>query len=73
MIVMVDNTNENVEGFGYTNQDGDIEYVLQAPFATEQVSLKYADGEDLSTIYTDDIPNLIKALQAAYNHAKGIK
>lgn len=69
MYVRVDKTisdNERIEGFSYESEDGGIETVL---LEAATVNFMYEDGEQiLSGIYYEDIPNFIKALEAAYEH-----
>jgi len=59
-----------IEGFAYTNQDGDIEEVV---YDWDMVTIRYGceDGGSCSEIYINDIPKLIKALQAAYDYRQG--
>jgi len=66
-MIMVDADLESK--FGYTNADNEIEYVEVFP---EFYASLYTNGERLD-VYIEDIPKLIKALQAAYTHAKGNK
>lgn len=50
--------------FSYINKDGDEESV-----ALVTSSLVYIDlGVDICSIYKEDIPKLIKVLEAVYNH-----
>ena len=72
-IVYVDSTKAKVDGYGYLNQDGTTEYItLPTEDGIVEVIVGRADiglgGE--SIIYYEDIPKLIKALEAVYNHAK---
>lgn len=60
-------------GFIYSNQDGDIEGV-HLDGETVDIGLQHGDRRISSegfTAYVDDLPNLIKALQAAYHQMKG--
>ena len=50
---------EKDPSWGFTNQDGDTEYV--SFYSDEVVNMANTD------VYTKDIPKLILALQAAYN------
>lgn len=63
--VVEDGSNE-VEGFSYTNINGNVEKVHL------NTGLSYVTltdiGENDFDVYKEDIPKLIKALQAAYNH-----
>jgi len=55
-----------VQGFSYANEDGLLEHVT-LPDHHDVVSV--TDGENRnSNFYKSDIPKLIKALQAAYDH-----
>ena len=67
MFVRVDleDTKPSIEGFSYENEDGDLEKVVVdgSPAVVVQDN---ANGS--VTIYQTDIPKLIKALQAAYDH-----
>ena len=65
-MIMVDEVVNNGT-FGYTNKDGKVEFVKV--FCGERITDFYVDDEDVS-IYTEDIPKLIKALQAAKNYAE---
>lgn len=58
-----------IEGFCYTNQSGDVEHVkLNVDTVTITTDEDPDDYKDYVYIYYSDIPNLIKALQAAYDH-----
>lgn len=52
-----------IEGFSYENAEGSLEYVVAGNCAV----VKDSTGCSV-TIFTEDIPKLIKALQAAYDH-----
>lgn len=71
MFVRVDTeeAKKDIEGFSYKNSDGDMEYVIAGDCTVTM--LDYLE-ERLSEVYIDDIPFMIKALQAAYNRQKGI-
>ncbi len=58
---------EHHEGYSYENSDGDLEYVT-TPDEGGIVDLIIDDGKVL--IYRNDIPKLIKALQATYGGDK---
>lgn len=60
---------ESIDGFSYNNYDGDLEIVKF--FGTEAVTLVYGDSCQVATIYIEDIPKLVKALEAAYEHIIG--
>ena len=57
--------NETLEGFSYGNKDGDMEFVELDIY---YVNLMDDTGAALSSVYYSDIPLMIKALQAAYEH-----
>lgn len=70
--IMVDSGKlEVITEWGYINKRGNSEYVNAGePLA---VSLHTMDDDPLHEIYYEDIPNLIKALQAAYDSKQGEK
>lgn len=69
MLVRVDNVTEVANQWGYDNEDGELECI---EFAANEPSIQILCGDSpTSRIYTEDIPNLIKALQAAYNSVQG--
>ena len=53
-----------LDGFSYVNQDGREEYVTLTCASAVVIS----SGMDETGIYYADIPNLILALQAAYDY-----
>lgn len=57
-----------IEGYSYENICGGIEHVTIPDKGVVDV---WAEADYVS-IYTEDIPKLIKALEAAYNHKEGI-
>lgn len=59
---------DELQGFEYENQCGDKERVV---LEFDGVRLTEMDNEPLSLIFYEDIPNLIKALQAAFVHCTG--
>ena len=59
--------NEKLEGFSYINKDGDEEFVSLPVGPSNVITLLFTDGEDVY-IYKEDIPKLIKALEAVYNY-----
>jgi len=62
----IDFDDSTLEGFSYENKSGEVEQVeINTYWATVR-----ATGEKVD-VYYEDIPNLIKALQAAYDHKKG--
>ena len=60
-------SNEKLEGFSYLNQDGDEETVSLPVGPSNVITLLFTDGEKVY-IYKEDIPKLIKALEAVYNY-----
>lgn len=67
-MIMVDN-GDNLDGkFGYKSLYGEIEYV--EVLDKEGVKICDTNGSAMSVIYTEDIPKMIKALQAAYEYSK---
>ena len=66
MFKRVDEDTESIEleGFSYKNNDGVLEFVLMDSFS---VSFRDAHGYAVSGVHYEDIPNMIKALQAAYD------
>lgn len=59
--------NERIEGFSYINKDGDEESVSLPDGPSNVITLLFTDGEDVY-VYKEDIPKLIKALEAVYNY-----
>ena len=65
MFVRVDEADkEPIEGFSYFNLDGDEEQVALCGNCVNIVDSMF----DFASVYVEDIPKLIKALQAAYDH-----
>jgi hypothetical protein len=67
--IMVDEVDQKFPDkmeFAFSNQDGDVEYVYLEKGIAHIASIKVT-GSDEVEVYFQDIPNLIKALQAAYN------
>lgn len=57
---------EGLEGYSYFNKHGDLEYVkLGIEGRTVEI---LGDEDEGAAIYKEDIPKLIKALEAAYSH-----
>ena len=57
---------EKITGYSYKNKDGEIESVkMDGIYPT--VDIRDSSGAGVE-IYMTDIPHLIKALQAAYDH-----
>lgn len=67
MLVRVDDVKSIPTQWGYTNEDGDLELV---EFDGNLVVHLSSSDQTMSVVYTSDIPNLIKALQAAYNFSQ---
>lgn len=57
---------EKLEGFSYINKYGDEESV-SLPVGPSNIVTISIDRDDL-VVYKEDIPNLIKALEAVYNY-----
>lgn len=57
---MVDNTEQKENSFGYTNKNGDIEYVKYDK--SNEMVIVELDGEDVC-IHPEDIRKLISALE----------
>jgi len=71
-MIMVDNTEvtDNVQQFGYKNKYGIVEYIGVDLLGHEDtVEIADEQGDYIQHIYIEDIPKMIKALQAAYNFA----
>lgn len=58
--------NEKLEGFSYINKDGEEESV-SLPIGFYGLVVISVNGNKVR-IYKDDIPKLIKALEAVYNY-----
>ena len=56
---------EEVIGYSYVNNDGEEEVVEIFDEAVVEITTSGSVG---ASVYTQDIPNLIKALKAAYYH-----
>jgi hypothetical protein len=66
-MIFVDTTKgKTCEQFGYTSKCNEVEYV-EADVNCSQILILRHDGEAINTIYYEDIPKLILALQAAYD------
>lgn len=66
MFVRVDENDDTcIEGFSYLNRDMDEEKV--EIYSNDLVEIA-ASGDHRVAIFSEDIPKLIKALQAAYDH-----
>lgn len=74
-MIMVDEEvgKKTEEKFGYINQSGVVEYVSVIKEFEDIVSLRDEFNSELADIYVEDIPKMIKALQAAYNFAMEAK
>lgn len=68
MYKRVDVDSAPTRGFGYENQDGKMEGVVALHPGC--VKLDMAGMSD--RVYTEDIPNLIKSLQAIYDQLKEV-
>ena len=69
--VDVEKDDEVIEGFSYVNMDGDEERVAFLSNVDNVVDLQYYNRTPMSSVvYVDDIPKLIKALQAAHKYIK---
>jgi len=68
MFLPVDgNLDTSIEGFIYTNREQCTEYVI-----LYDKTIEIQDSSECKCcIYIEDIPKLIKALEAAYKHQKG--
>lgn len=69
MFKRVDVDEGNIEGFSYLNRWDELEVVK---LGGDVVRIK-VDGHNELPIFLSDIPKLIKALQAAYEHKTGEK
>jgi len=68
MIMVDEEYNEFDNKFGYTNKEGVVEYVqLESDYGS------IIDFHNNPEIYIEDIPKLIKALEAAKTYAEGLK
>ncbi len=57
---------EEISGYSYINEDGLEEVVTVCDYDN---TVTFIDSENRKThVYKSDIPKLIKALQAAYDH-----
>lgn len=66
MYIKVDEQQQTeIEGFQYTNKNGLDELVK---LEQNWVSFQGSSGVEISEVYYEDIPNFIKALEAAYEH-----
>lgn len=72
MYISVDDTGDGevVQGFQYTNKRGVVErvHINDEGSYIRSVSMRDEADEEVSILYIEDIPKLIKALQMAYNH-----
>lgn len=57
---------EEIEGFSYENKEFDLAIVSYQDDDLIQID----EGGLTTLVYTEDIPKLIKALQAAYDYKK---
>ena len=74
MLQRVDECTENVTGYSYKNRQDEIECVKVFDWNDEWAHVGIFDGDEQECfIFKKDIPNLIKALQAAYEHKEAKK
>lgn len=59
-----------IDGFSYVSSEGDLEAVR---LDGHIVMFVYPPAQPMSIIYVKDIPKMIKALAAAYEHETGEK
>ena len=69
-VIMVDEQNGGDIKWVYTNLDDDIEYVKYEKHRPRTVRIKEQTGRPVNYFYIEDIPNLVKALEAAYSHSR---
>ena len=71
MFKNVMDTSDEIEGYCFVDEDA-VEVRVSRPMipwcSTLTVDISDSNGEDSLTIYHKDIPRLIMALEAAYNH-----
>lgn len=67
IFVDVENQPERDLSFAYTNQEGDVEEV--SIYDNTVVDIRVPDN--IVSIFTSDVPKLVKALKAAYKHIEG--
>lgn len=72
MFKRVDIEEDNLDGFQYYNKDGEPEYVKIDVRDFTQFLIQNSAG-DVVSIYTKDIPKLIKALKAVEDYWKAQK
>lgn len=70
MFVRVDEDTTACSGFCYKNMCGSIENVV---VGSGYVYFTDECGDNINAVYYEDIPKMIKALQAAYDYKKGQK
>lgn len=63
--------NEKIEGYCFTDKDGD-EFYVDICGVTRFVELGVANRSLRVNMYKEDIPLLIKVLEAAYNHEESL-
>ena len=68
--VDVEESGEVLEGFSYLNMNDEEERVFFDSNDNDIVDLQYYNKMPMSSVYVDDIPKLIKALQAAHKYIK---
>ena len=68
MFKRIDEKHEKIVGYSYANQDGEIEKVKVVDYTDICAIVLISPDETTVHVYREDIPNLVKALQAAYDH-----
>ena len=71
MFKSIDDDTVKIEGFYYRNKYGHNEYVV-LNVLDDLVDITPNSGQSGTPIYVEDIPKLIKALDAAHKHMNGI-
>lgn len=57
---------EKLEGFSYLNKEGEEEFV-SLPYGIDGV-INISIDKEIVCVYKEDLPKLIKALEAVYNY-----
>lgn len=68
MLKRVDSHQDKIKGYSYINQDNKEEYVGISDAGGIVAIATFSPDLVCTHIYKEDIPNLIKALEAAYDH-----
>jgi hypothetical protein len=66
MVDEIDQKSPDKMEFAFRNLDGDVEFVYVKKDMAHIASIKFAGAHEVE-VYFQDIPMLIKALQAVYN------